>query len=131
VGPENFFLFGMTVEEVQARLGASPAGRPAYVASPALREVVDLIRDGFFSPEAPTRFRPLMDRLIAHDEYCVFADFDDYAATQQSLAEAYLDRPRWLRMSAINIAKNGRFSSDRTIREYARDIWGIDPVSVE
>jgi glycogen phosphorylase len=131
VGPENFFLFGMTVEEVQARLGANPAGRPAYVASPALREVVDLIRDGFFSPEEPARFRPLMDRLIAHDEYCVFADFDDYAATQRRLAEAYLDRPRWLRMSAVNIAKNGRFSSDRTIREYARDIWGIEPVSVE
>jgi glycogen phosphorylase len=131
VGPENFFLFGLTVEEVKARLAADPAGRLAVEASAELSEVVELIADGFFNPHEPELFRPVIEALLEHDEYCVFADFDAYSACQERLAETYKDRPRWGRMSALNIARIGRFSSDRTIREYAREIWGVSPVKVE
>ncbi|MCA9619842.1 MAG: glycogen/starch/alpha-glucan phosphorylase [Myxococcales bacterium] len=130
VGEENFFLFGMTEAEVEARLAQGRAGRPAYEASPALAEVVDLIANSFFSPDEPGRFRPLVERLLEQDDYAVFADYEAYAACQERLAEAYRDQARWRRMSALNIARIGRFSSDRTIREYARDIWGISPVEV-
>jgi starch phosphorylase len=131
VGAENFFLFGMTVEEIEARLGQDPAGRPAYLASDELREVVDLILDGFFSPELPNRFRPLVEGLLIHDEYQVFGDFESYVACQREVALAYLDRPRWGKMAAVNIARIGGFSSDRTIREYASETWRIAPVQVD
>ena len=110
VGEDNFFLFGMTVDEVQARLREDPAGRPAYEASPALREVVDLIADGFFNPEQPDRYSSMMDGLLEHDEYMVLADFDAYAACQQRLGDTYLDANRWQRHAAYNIARIGRFS---------------------
>jgi len=128
VGDDHFFLFGMTVDEVQARLREDSAGRTAYAQSPVLQEVVDLIRDGFFNPEQPDLFRPMMDRLLDHDEYCVFADFEAYRAAQERVGQAYGDGAGWLRMSAVNIAMNGRFSSDRTIRQYAEEIWGVRPV---
>jgi glycogen phosphorylase len=130
VGEDNFFLFGMTEDQVRAHIAAEPAGRPAYEADDELREVVDLIAEGFFSPEQPDRFAGLVERLLDHDEYCVFADYAAYAASQRDVAAAYLDRERWGRMCALNIARIGRFSSDRTIREYAKEIWGIEPVEV-
>jgi starch phosphorylase len=131
VGADNFFLFGLTVDEVRDRLARDPAGSPAVEASDELREVVELIADGFFNPDDPELFRPVIDSLLEHDEYCVLADFDAYAACQRRVAEAYLDVERWNRMSALNIARIGRFSSDRAIREYARDIWRVEPVAVE
>jgi starch phosphorylase len=130
VGEENFFLFGMTVEEVSARLKKDRSGKEAYQSSDDLREVVDLISDGFFSPEEPTRYQPMMTSLLEHDEYMVLGDFDAYAACQRRVADTYLDQAAWRRMAALNIARIGRFSSDRTIREYARDIWGVRPVAV-
>ncbi len=120
----------MTVDEVEQRRAEEPAGRHAYERSPLLREVVELIRSGFFSPEEPDRYRSLMEGLLEHDEYMVFSDFDDYVACHGKVSEAYLDEPRWRRMSALNIARLGRFSSDRTIREYARDIWDVRAICV-
>ena len=131
VGADNFFLFGMTVEQVTARLRRDPAGRSAYEASDELREVVDLISDGFFNPEEPDMFRGMMDALLEHDEYCVLADFEAYAACQKRVADTYLDKIAWGRMSALNIARIGRFSSDRTIAEYAEDTWNIAPIAVK
>ncbi len=131
VGPENFFLFGMTVEEVAAQRKRDPSGRGAYEASPALREVVDLIADGFFSPEEPDRYRGMIDQLLEQDEYVVLSDFDAYASCQSVVSDTYQDEAKWRRMAALNIARIGRFSSDRTIREYARDIWDIHPVVVK
>ncbi len=130
VGAENFFLFGLTVEEVHARLADNAAGRLAVQQSEALSEIVSLISDGFFNPEEPDLFRSLMDALLEHDEYCVFADFDAYAACQERVSDCYRDQRRWGTMSALNIARIGRFSSDRTIREYAADIWRVEPVPV-
>ncbi len=130
VGEENFFLFGMTVDEVQARLESDPSGRAAYEASSELRAVVDLITEGFFSPEEPDRFAGLMEGLLDRDQYMVLGDFDAYAACQGQVADTYMDRQRWARMAVHNIARIGRFSSDRAIREYASDIWNVTPIPV-
>jgi len=130
VGDENFFLFGMTEEQVRAYVTETPEGRVAYTSNDELREVVDLIAEGFFCPEEPERYRGLIDRLLDHDPYCVFADYAAYAACQHEVSKVYRDRERWGRMSAHNIARIGRFSADRTIAEYAREIWWVSPVSV-
>jgi starch phosphorylase len=130
VGEDNFFLFGMTVDEVVARRREAPEGVHAYRKSATLREVVDLISGGFFSPDEPDLFRPMMEALLERDEYMVFGDFDAYAACQTRVADTYQQQQQWARMSALNIARIGRFSSDRTIRQYASGIWGIEPVPV-
>ncbi|HHH11542.1 MAG TPA: glycogen phosphorylase, partial [Sorangium sp.] len=130
VGAENFFLFGMNVDEVAQRRQQQPAGRDDYENDDELREVVDLIRDGFFNPDQPDLFRGLMASILEHDEYMVLGDFAAYAACQQRLADTYVDKPRWGRMAASNIARIGHFSSDRTIREYASEIWDVAPLSI-
>ena len=130
VGDENFFLFGLTADEVAAtkRAGYKPA---AYVEkSPELRQVSERIGSGFFSPEEPELYRDVIGNLLATDPYLVCADFDSYVACQDRAAEAYLDQEKWSRMAIVNIAKSGKFSSDRTILEYAKDIWGAEPVKV-
>ncbi len=130
VGAENFFLFGLTAQEVSdlKRRGYRPA---AYVERSAeLKEVVERIGSGFFSPERPDLYRDMVANLLAHDPYLVCADFDAYVACQDRVAQAYLDQDAWSRMAIVNIAKSGKFSSDRTIHEYAREIWRAEPVKV-
>jgi glycogen phosphorylase len=130
VGPENFFLFGLTTEEVMdiQRTGYTP--RAIYAKNERLREVIDLVAGGFFSTEDPTLFRPLTDSLIDHDTYMLFADFDAYVDCQKKVSEAYADSRAWHVKALHNIARVGQFSSDRTIVEYATEIWKADPVKV-
>jgi starch phosphorylase len=128
VGAENFFLFGLMTEEV-ARL-KSQGYRPADHLTGELQEVIDLLRSGFFSRGDTELFRPLIDGLIRHDPYLVLADFADYSRCQQEVDAAYADTERWARMSIINAARCGKFSSDRTIREYCDDIWKVPAVPV-
>jgi glycogen phosphorylase len=130
VGDENFFLFGLTVEEVARRRAAGYRPREAYQADAELRGAVDLIASGFFSPDDPKRFQPIVDELLGNDTYLVMADFCAYRDCQKRVAEAYRDPERWSRMAILNVARCGRFSSDRAIAEYARDIWGARPVAV-
>jgi glycogen phosphorylase len=131
VGADNFFLFGLTTEEVHdlQRTGYSP--RAIYEKNARLKEVIDLIASGFFSSDDPSLFRPLTDHLLDHDAYMLFADFDAYVACQKSVSDAYLDKGAWGAKAVRNIAYVGPFSSDRTIREYAKEIWGAQPVKVE
>jgi len=131
VGAENFFLFGLTTEEVidLQRTGYSP--RAVYDRDARLREVIDLIANGFFSPEDPALFRPLTDHLLDHDTYMILEDFDAYVACQKRVSDAFVDKPLWHSKAVRNIAKMGTFSSDRTIREYANEIWGASPVKVQ
>jgi starch phosphorylase len=131
VGPENFFLFGLTTDEVLARRREHYEGHMACASDPELREVIDLIASGFFCPENRELFRPLLDRLLGRDEYMMLADFTAYAACQREVEAAYADRQSWMRKAALNIARVGEFSSDRTVREYARDIWGLTPVHID
>jgi starch phosphorylase len=129
VGPENFFLFGLTVDEVQAlrRRGYDPW--EVYRGDRRLKGVLDALASGRFSPEEPALFRPVVDSLLnGGDPYLVLADFTAYCAAQDEVERAYRDPERWTRMAILNVARTGKFSSDRTIREYARDIWNITPV---
>ncbi|PZR08232.1 MAG: glycogen phosphorylase [Archangium gephyra] len=125
VGDENFFLFGQTAEEVSATLGRGYKGREIYETNRDVKEVLDLVASGFFCPEDKGLFRPLVDSLINEDRYLVLADFDAYVKAQQAVATKYVDQQAWWRASVINVARMGFFSSDRTIKEYAKDIWGI------
>jgi starch phosphorylase len=128
VGADNFFLFGLMTPEV-ARL-KSQGYRPADYLTGELKEVIDLLRSGFFSRGDPELFRPLIDGLVWHDPYLVFADFADYSRCQIEVDAAYADAERWARMSILNAARSGKFSSDRTIREYCTDIWKVPAVPV-
>jgi starch phosphorylase len=128
VGPENFFLFGLTTEEVaQVK---SRGYRPADYLTGELKEAIDLMRSGFFSRGDTEQFRPLIDGLTWHDPYLVFADFAPYAECQRRVDAAYGDANGWARMSVLNAARSGKFSSDRTIREYCADIWKAPAVPV-
>jgi starch phosphorylase len=130
VGADNFFLFGLTAEEVAAIKAKGYRPMDYYVADLELREVIDLIRSGFFSRGDATLFRPLVDNLLLSDPYLVLADFRSYTASQRQVSEAYGALEHWMRMSILNTARCGKFSSDRTIREYCRDIWHVEPVPI-
>ena len=131
IGAENFFLFGMSAEEVQTL--RSRGYRPAdyYAANPRLREVIDLIRSGLFTHGDSDLLRPLMDNLMYQDPYMLFADFASYIECQEKVSAAYRDPEHWTRMSILNTARSGKFSSDRAIREYCRGIWRVGPVPIE
>jgi starch phosphorylase len=128
VGAENFFLFGLTASEVVDR--KARGYRPADYISGELREVLELVGSGFFSRGDAQLFRPLLDGLAAHDPYLVMADFAPYAQCQEQVSAAYRDAETWTRMSILNTARSGKFSSDRTIREYCTDIWKVPAVPV-
>jgi starch phosphorylase len=127
VGEENFFLFGLTAGEVQQRKAGGYNPRLLYQADPQLRHTLDLIGSGFFSNGDPELFRPMLDSLLNHDDYMLLADFRAYVDCQGRVSEAYRDEQSWTRMSILNCARVGRFSSDRSIRDYCRDIWGVKP----
>jgi starch phosphorylase len=131
VGHDNFFLFGLTTSEVQAVHAAGYRPRDYIARSPALREALDLISSGFFSLGERDRYKPIVDGLTHHDPYLVCADFDGYAATEARAADAYRDARDWSRRALYNIAGASRFSSDATIRQYATEIWGLDPVKTD
>lgn len=128
VQPENFFLFGLTTKEVSDLKiqGYSPMWH--YENNSKLREAIDLINTGFFSPGDRDLFKPLVDSLLNHDEYVVLADYQAYMDRQEEVSEAYRDHEQWIRMSILNVARTGKFSSDRSIREYAQKIWKVNPV---
>jgi starch phosphorylase len=128
VGDENFFLFGLTAEEVQKQKAGGYSPRRIYEANPALREAIDLIDSGFFSNGDRELFRPLVESLLNRDDYMLLADYQPYVDCQQRVSEAYRDQKNWTRMSILNSARVGSFSSDRSIREYCRDIWGVKPL---
>jgi starch phosphorylase len=131
VGHENFFLFGLTAGEVLERRRQGRTGRAAYEANEELRAAIDLIASGYFCPEERDLFRPLLDGLLGRDEYLVLDDFAAYAACQQVVGEEYRDADAWSHKAALNIARVGGFSSDRTVREYAGEVWGIEPCAID
>ncbi len=124
-GEENFFLFGLTAPQIADLQHGGYNPRSYYEQSPALREVMDGLRDGRFSNGDRDLFAPLIDNLLHSDPYFVLADFDAYAAAQAEAGKAYLDTAHWGRMSLLNTARSGKFSSDRTIRQYCEEIWKV------
>ena len=131
VGAENFFLFGKTVEEVEELKKQGYRPWEYYESDENLRKVVDLVSSGFFSPASPDAFKPVVETLMGVDPYMVFADFADYLAAQQRVEDAYRDQAKWTKMSILNVARMGKFSTDRTIAEYNRDIWHAPQVVVK
>ena len=130
VGEENFFLFGLSAGEVAARRSLGFRGADAVAADRELRDVIDLLETQFFTPEEPGLYRPILSSILGEDRYFVLADFTDYGRCQREVDAVFRDPERWSRMAVLNVARMGRFSSDRTIREYARDIWHAAPVNV-
>ena len=127
-GAENFFLFGLTADEVEARR-ADYDPQAIIEGDARLCEVMDLLIGGHFNAEEPGIFDPIIEALNSpHDPWLTVADFASFVEAQTAAAQAYLDRDRWLRMSILNTAASGRFSSDRTIGEYNDDIWKLQPV---
>jgi starch phosphorylase len=131
VGADNFFLFGMTAEEVAQSRRSFYSGRWSYERDPELKGVIDLIASGHFTPTEPGLFRPLVDNLLGEDYFRVTADYRAYSDCQRQVEELYLQPRKWARAVILNIANMGYFSSDRTIRQYAEEIWGLQPVPVK
>ncbi len=125
VGAENFFLFGLTTDEAQKRREEPEQARKAIEASPVLPGVLQAIAEGAFSADQRDRYHGLVHRVWHHDHFLVAADFDAYDGAQRAVDRAFADRDAWVRMAALNTARSGFFSSDRTIRSYMKDIWSI------
>jgi starch phosphorylase len=130
VGEENFFLFGLTAEQVQARLAAGYQPLQAILGDPELSQALDLIDSGLFSHGDRQLFAPLTWNLRQHDPYLVCTDFRAYMNCQNDVDQCYRDTEHWTRMSIHNMARIGRFSSDRVIREYAQEIWRVQPIPI-
>jgi starch phosphorylase len=129
VGDENMFLFGLRTEDV-ARLRPEYVSRDYYLANPEIRMAVDMIRSNVFSILQPGLFEPIVRSLLDYnDYYMIFADLESYMAAQDRVDRTYRDRKLWNGMSLVNIARSGRFSSDRAVLEYAKNIWNIAPVA--
>ena len=131
VGADNFFMFGRTAAEVQSLRDGGYRPAELYENSVELRQVIDLIRDGLFSRGDSAQFRPIVDGLLQRDSFMLLADFQSYVDCQRRVGVAFEDAPRWTRMSILNVARSGHFSSDRTIREYADEIWRVPRVPIE
>lgn len=131
IGEDNFFLFGLTAAQVHELKAKGYRPQEYYDKNPALREVIEMIGNGHFSPDERNRFRPIVDALLYHDDYLLFADFNSYVACQQRAADAYAEQSNWTRMSILNVARMGKFSSDRSIKEYCEEIWDVKPVQID
>jgi len=130
VGPDNIFIFGLTAAEVhELKQGGGFNPRDVIASNPRLKRALDMIGQGIFSPDDPQRFRPIVDTLTNSDFFLVTADFEDYCNTHATAVELYRDQEEWTRKAILNTANMGWFSSDRTILEYARDIWNVAAVS--
>lgn len=127
MGPENIFIFGMNVEEVEELQRKGYNAWDYYNKLPEVKKAIDQINSGFFSPSNPNLFHDLTNVLLNHDRFYLLADFESYMKCQERVSAMYTNQEEWTKMALLNIASSGKFSSDRTICEYAREIWGVEP----
>ena len=130
VGEENFFLFGLTAEQVFALKETGYNPMEYYLSNPQLKTAIDQIGSGYFSSGDRELFQPIVDSLLTHDEYLVMADYETYIDCQERAEKTYLDEETWTRMAILNVARCGYFSSDRTMQQYCDDIWVVEPVNI-
>jgi starch phosphorylase len=131
VGEENFFLFGLAADEVSTLRAEGYDPFRCMESNNELREVINLLLSGALSGGDPGLFKPLVDSFLYYDPYMLMADYASYIECQGRVDQAYRDQARWTRMSILNVARIGRFSSDRSIREYAANIWNVKPVKIK
>jgi len=129
-GSENFFLFGLTAQEVYAIKEKGYNPKKFYNNNLELRAVIDRISSGYFSQNEPKLFEPIVHSLLESDPYMLLADYQAYIECQEKVSKAYLDQEHWTEMSILNSVRMGKFSSDRTIREYCKEIWSVEPLVV-
>jgi len=128
MGLENIFIFGMTVDEVEILKARGYDAMEFYNRSPELAKVIDQLKDGTFSKNGdPNEFTDVVNNLLYHDRFLTLADFDAYIEAQNRVGETYRNQDLWAKMAIMNVASSGKFSSDRTIAEYGREIWGVEP----
>ncbi|MEJ2077129.1 MAG: glycogen/starch/alpha-glucan phosphorylase [Acidobacteriota bacterium] len=130
VGRENMFIFGMNADEIESLHADGYRPRECYEKNPDLCEVIDMLSGNYFNPDEPGIFNGLVDELLNRDFYCVLADYEAYVKAQEAVTRTYRDRDAWTRMSILNVARIGRFSSDRSIRDYNERIWHVDPIDI-
>ena len=130
VGAEGFYVFGLQADEVRAAKFAGHRPRELAERDPELRATLELLGSGHFCPGEPERYAPLLRSLLDHDEYLVLADYRSYVQAQQRASDDYCDRDAWTRRTIASVARMGYFSSDRSIRDYCRDIWHVPPVAI-
>lgn len=130
-GAENFFLFGLTTAEVTNLRLSGYTPWDYYNSNPNLREAIDMLGSGYFSRGDTNLFKPMLDSLFSSDPYLLFADYQSYIECQESVSRAYRDSEHWTRLSILNVARMGKFSSDRSILEYCQNIWHVRSVPVE
>jgi glycogen phosphorylase len=131
VGEDNIFIFGRTVDEVRELVAAGYDPQKFYGSDPELAAIIDWLGTDYFTPDEGAHvLAPLRDNLLYHDPYLCLADFKSYCETQEKVSAAYQDKARWAKMAVLNTARVGKFSSDRTILEYAKDIWHLQPVPI-
>lgn len=131
VGEENIFIFGLLAEEVEELKQKGYNPKDYYDRIPELKRVIDMIANNFFNPGEPGIFKDIIDSLMNVDYYCLFADYESYIKTQDEVSKLYTNLDEWTKKSIYNVAGMGKFSSDRSVKEYADKIWKAKPVKVE
>jgi starch phosphorylase len=130
IGAENFFCFGLKAHEALELKSHGYRPRDYYESDEEIAAVIDMIADGFFSRGDKELFKPVVNKLLEHDPYLVLADFPAYAQCQRQVDRAYKARESWTRLSILNAARTGKFSSDRAMHEYCRDIWRVGAMPI-
>jgi glycogen phosphorylase len=132
VGDDNIFIFGLTTPQVAELKASGYNPRDYYNQNEELREVLDMIGGGFFSVEEPNRYQAIVDNLLNNgDNYLLLADYASYIATQDEVGKVYQDQEEWSRRAILNVARMAKFSSDRTIGEYAKNIWHVEALNTK
>ncbi|MCK5468858.1 MAG: glycogen/starch/alpha-glucan family phosphorylase, partial [Cyclobacteriaceae bacterium] len=131
VGEDNFFLFGLKIEQVYALKSQGYNAYSYYESNNDLKKALDMIATGYFSPENRDLFKSIYESLVYQDEYMLLADYQSYIDCQDKVDNVFRDQSKWTEMSILNVARSGKFSSDRTIREYCEDIWKVKPIKVK
>jgi starch phosphorylase len=130
VGEENIFIFGLLADEVVQLKSEGYNPKKYYESNKMLKRVIDMISSDFFNKDEPEIFKPIIESLLGIDYYCLLADYQSYVDAQDRVSELYLDKDEWTRKAILNVARVGKFSSDRSIKEYAEKIWNVKPVKI-
>jgi starch phosphorylase len=130
VGEENIFIFGLLADEVVKLKNSGYTPRTYYESNPMLKRVIDMLASDYFNKNEPGIFKSIVDSLLGIDFYCLLADYQSYIDAQDKVSKLYLDTEEWTKKAILNVARVGKFSSDRSIKEYAEKIWKVEPVKI-